>query len=176
MALKSPGILTFMISVILTVLALVTYFFAASIPFITGQEFWVLLVAQIVLDLRLHHARPLDCAAIAKSQPLRAGARRPCCRIAASLGVQCALVSRDARHPGISALTRAKCPHDNADIAVGHLARRVRRSAREIILAVVLTLAAAAFVIAAVSGSTPETAAVIDAARSRTTSRTSPAR
>ncbi len=49
MALKSPGILTFMISVILTVLALVTYFFGASIPFITGREFWVLLFAQIVL-------------------------------------------------------------------------------------------------------------------------------
>jgi hypothetical protein len=49
MALKSPGILTFMLSVILTVLALVTKFFSASIPFITGQEFWVLLVAQIVL-------------------------------------------------------------------------------------------------------------------------------
>jgi hypothetical protein len=44
----------------------------------------------------------------------------------------------------------------------GHLARRVRRSAREIILAVILTLAAVAFVIAAVSSSTPETAAVID--------------
>jgi len=45
----------------------------------------------------------------------------------------------------------------------GHLARRVRRSAREIILAVVLTLAALAFVIAAIHGSTPETAAIIDA-------------
>jgi hypothetical protein len=45
----------------------------------------------------------------------------------------------------------------------GHLARRLRRSAREIILAVVLTLAAVAFVIAAViSGSTPETAAVVE--------------
>jgi hypothetical protein len=44
----------------------------------------------------------------------------------------------------------------------GHLARRVRRSAREIILAVILTLAAAAFVIAAISSSTPETAVVID--------------
>ena len=51
MALKSPGILTFMISVILTVLALVTYFFAASIPFITGQEFWVILTAELVLVL-----------------------------------------------------------------------------------------------------------------------------
>jgi hypothetical protein len=49
MALKSPGILTFMLSVILTVLALVTYFFGASIPLVTGQEFWVLLVAEAVL-------------------------------------------------------------------------------------------------------------------------------
>jgi hypothetical protein len=44
----------------------------------------------------------------------------------------------------------------------GHLARRVRRSAREIILAVVLTLAAAAFVVAALRGSTPETASVVE--------------
>jgi hypothetical protein len=51
MALKSPGILTFMLSVILTVLALVTYFFSANIPYITGQEFWVMLVAQVVLIL-----------------------------------------------------------------------------------------------------------------------------
>lgn len=49
MALKPPGILTFMLAVILTVLALVTKFFGADIPYITGQEFWVLLVAQIVL-------------------------------------------------------------------------------------------------------------------------------
>jgi heme/copper-type cytochrome/quinol oxidase subunit 4 len=49
MALKAPGILTFMLSVILTVLALVTYIFGASIPYITGQEFWVLLFAQFIL-------------------------------------------------------------------------------------------------------------------------------
>ena len=49
MVLKSPGIVTFMLSVILTVLALVTYFFSASIPLVTGQEFWVLLVAQLFL-------------------------------------------------------------------------------------------------------------------------------
>jgi hypothetical protein len=49
MVLKAPGILTFMLSVILTVLALVTYFFGASIPYITGQEFWVLLVAQFIM-------------------------------------------------------------------------------------------------------------------------------
>jgi hypothetical protein len=49
MALKSPGILTFMFSVILTVLVLVTYSFGAVIPYISGNEFWVLLVAQVVL-------------------------------------------------------------------------------------------------------------------------------
>jgi hypothetical protein len=49
MALKAPGILTYMMSVILTVLALVTYFFGASIPLITGQEFWVLVIAQAIL-------------------------------------------------------------------------------------------------------------------------------
>ena len=51
MVLKAPGILTFMLSVILTVLALVTYFFGASIPFVTGQEFWVMLTAELVLVL-----------------------------------------------------------------------------------------------------------------------------
>lgn len=50
MALKSPGIITFMLSVILTVLALVTKFYPeAAIPFVSTQEFWVLLVAQVVL-------------------------------------------------------------------------------------------------------------------------------
>ncbi len=49
MGLKAPGILTFMLSVILTVLALVTFFFGANIPYITGQEFWVLLVSQVIL-------------------------------------------------------------------------------------------------------------------------------
>jgi hypothetical protein len=49
MVLKAPGILTYMLSVILTVLALVTFFFGASIPYITGQEFWVLVLAQVVL-------------------------------------------------------------------------------------------------------------------------------
>lgn len=47
-------------------------------------------------------------------------------------------------------------------LRTGHLARRVRRSAREIALAVILTLAAIVFVIAAVRGGTPETAAVVD--------------
>ena len=49
MVLKAPGILTYMLSVILTVLALVSVAFSASIPYISGQEIWVILVAQIVL-------------------------------------------------------------------------------------------------------------------------------
>jgi heme/copper-type cytochrome/quinol oxidase subunit 4 len=50
MALKSPGILTFMLSVILTVLALVTKFYPeANIPFVATKEFIVLLIAQVVL-------------------------------------------------------------------------------------------------------------------------------
>lgn len=51
MALKAPGILTFMLSVILTVLVLITYFFPAQIPYLAGleQQFWALLVAQLVL-------------------------------------------------------------------------------------------------------------------------------
>ena len=50
MALKSPGILTFMLSVILTVLALVTKLYPeANIPFVATKEFIVLLVAQFVL-------------------------------------------------------------------------------------------------------------------------------
>jgi hypothetical protein len=49
MVLKSPGILTFMVSVIVTVLALVTKVFGASIPLVSENEFWALLLAQIVL-------------------------------------------------------------------------------------------------------------------------------
>lgn len=51
MGLKAPGILSFMLSVILTVLALVSSFSGASIPLITGQEFWVLLSSQVILVL-----------------------------------------------------------------------------------------------------------------------------
>lgn len=43
-----------------------------------------------------------------------------------------------------------------------NLARRIKRSMREIVVAVVLTLAALAFVVAALSRSTPETAAVTE--------------
>ncbi|MFM9938828.1 MAG: hypothetical protein ACKVP7_04955 [Hyphomicrobiaceae bacterium] len=49
MTLKAPGILTFMLSVILVVVTLITKFFGAAIPFITGNEFWVLLIAHALL-------------------------------------------------------------------------------------------------------------------------------
>jgi len=51
MGLKAPGILTFMLSVILTVTVLIIKFFGAEIPLITGNEFWALLAAQIILVL-----------------------------------------------------------------------------------------------------------------------------
>jgi hypothetical protein len=51
MVLKAPGILTFMLSVILTVVVLVALFFGADIPLLKGHEFWALLAAQIVLIL-----------------------------------------------------------------------------------------------------------------------------
>jgi hypothetical protein len=51
MGLKAPGILTFMLSVILTVTVLIIKFFGAEIPVITGNEFWALLLAQVILVL-----------------------------------------------------------------------------------------------------------------------------
>ena len=51
MVLKAPGILTFMVSIILTVTVLIMKFFGAEIPFFIGNEFWVLLLAQVVLVL-----------------------------------------------------------------------------------------------------------------------------
>lgn len=49
MGLKAPGILTFMLSVIITVVVLVVTFFGADIPLLKGHEFWALLVAQMIL-------------------------------------------------------------------------------------------------------------------------------
>jgi hypothetical protein len=49
MGLKAPGILTFMVSIILTVTVLIMKFFGAQIPLLVGNEFWVLLLAQIIL-------------------------------------------------------------------------------------------------------------------------------
>ncbi len=49
MALKAPGIVTFMIAIVLTVTVLIMKFFDAQIPFLVGNEFWGLLVAHVVL-------------------------------------------------------------------------------------------------------------------------------
>lgn len=51
MGLKAPGILTFMLSVIITVVVLVAMFFGANIPLLKGNEFWALLLAQLILVL-----------------------------------------------------------------------------------------------------------------------------
>lgn len=51
MGLTAPGIITFMVSVIITVVALIAKFFDAQIPFIQGHEFWALLFAQMILTL-----------------------------------------------------------------------------------------------------------------------------
>ncbi len=51
MGLKAPGILTFMLSVVLTVTVLIMKFFGADIPLLQGNEFWALLLAQIILVL-----------------------------------------------------------------------------------------------------------------------------
>jgi hypothetical protein len=51
MGLKAPGILTFMVSIVLTVTVLIMKFFGAEIPFLVGNEFWVLLAAQVILVL-----------------------------------------------------------------------------------------------------------------------------
>lgn len=49
--LKAPGIITFMFSVILAVILLVSKFFSAEIPVMTGNEFWALLLSYVILML-----------------------------------------------------------------------------------------------------------------------------
>lgn len=49
MVLKAPGIVTFMLSVILMVAALINYFFSSQIPILSGNEMWAFLAAQVVL-------------------------------------------------------------------------------------------------------------------------------
>jgi hypothetical protein len=51
MGLKAPGIVTFMLSVILTVIVLTSKFFGADIPGLTGNESWALLVSYSILML-----------------------------------------------------------------------------------------------------------------------------
>ena len=51
MALKAPGILIFLLSMILALTVLFTKFFSAAVPFLTGDstQFYALLAAYIVL-------------------------------------------------------------------------------------------------------------------------------
>ena len=51
MALKAPGILTFLTSMVLVVAVLMIKFFGASVPWLSGHEFWGLLAAQVILGL-----------------------------------------------------------------------------------------------------------------------------
>jgi len=51
MGLKAPGIVTFLISVVLTVIVLTSKFFGATIPGLTGNESWALLVSYCILML-----------------------------------------------------------------------------------------------------------------------------
>jgi hypothetical protein len=51
MGLKAPGIVTFMLSVILTVIVLTSKFFGAEIPGLTGNESWALLTSYAILML-----------------------------------------------------------------------------------------------------------------------------
>lgn len=53
MGLKAPSIVTFMLSVILTVVVVVVHFFDADIPFLKSQSahFFALLMAQLILVL-----------------------------------------------------------------------------------------------------------------------------
>lgn len=49
MGLRAPGILTFIFSIVLTVMVVLMKFFQAKIPLLDGHEFWVLLLAQVIL-------------------------------------------------------------------------------------------------------------------------------
>lgn len=49
MVLKAPGIVTFMLSVVLMVATLINFFFSSQIPILTGNEMWAFLAAQIIL-------------------------------------------------------------------------------------------------------------------------------
>lgn len=51
MGLKAPSLITFMLSVIVTVIALVSAFAGAEIPVLKGNEFYAVLLAQLVLAL-----------------------------------------------------------------------------------------------------------------------------
>lgn len=49
--LKAPSIITFMLSVVLAVIVLMSTFFGAEIPGLKGNELWALLTSYIILML-----------------------------------------------------------------------------------------------------------------------------
>lgn len=49
--LKAPSIITFMLSVILAVIVLMSTFFSAEIPGLKGNELWALLLSYTILML-----------------------------------------------------------------------------------------------------------------------------
>lgn len=51
MGLKAPSIITFMLSVVLTVIVLMSEYFGAEIPGLKGNELWALLASYAVLML-----------------------------------------------------------------------------------------------------------------------------
>jgi len=51
MGLKAPSIITFMLSVILAVIVLMSVFFGADIPGLKGNELWALLGSYAILML-----------------------------------------------------------------------------------------------------------------------------
>ena len=51
MGLKAPSIITFMLSVILAVIVLMSEYFGAEIPGLKGNELWALLASYAVLML-----------------------------------------------------------------------------------------------------------------------------
>lgn len=51
MGLKAPSIITFMLSVILAVIVLMSVFFSAEIPGLKGNELWALLASYTILML-----------------------------------------------------------------------------------------------------------------------------
>ncbi|MFV0295588.1 MAG: hypothetical protein ACK5JT_05660 [Hyphomicrobiaceae bacterium] len=49
MGLKAPGIVTFTLSIVLVVIATISKFARADLPWIMGHEFFVVLVAFLIL-------------------------------------------------------------------------------------------------------------------------------
>lgn len=49
--LKAPSIITFMLSVILAVIVLMSIFFGAEIPGLKNNELWALLLSYVILML-----------------------------------------------------------------------------------------------------------------------------